>query len=161
MSTAIQFRVEGDGMTRRARVYMFTAAGRHLVVGACCAFYPQAFMSGTYLGITSAFSYLPMLHVIIIWGWLFIFTGIMCVMAGITGSEKAARTGLLLSVVTTACWGGGFLAAIITGVSSGPTGAVVWLALALKDATMLRQPLRNPFEPLVQKVIADQRRRCA
>ena len=148
--------VPSERMTRRARAYLLVAAARHLIVGGYCVFKPESFAPAAYRGITDALMGLPTETAIIVWGWLFLVTGTMCLFAAIRGTEAPARVGLLMSVVTTACWGGGFLAAILTGVSTGPTGAVVWLAIALKDSTMLRQPLRNPFEGLTQRVMADQ-----
>ena len=143
-------------MTRRARAYLLVAAGRHFIVGLYCVLQPGSFTSPSYLGVTEALFSLPTPVAIIVWGWLFLLAGFVCLYAAIRGTEGPARAGLLLSVVSTACWGGGFLAAILMGVSENPTSAIVWLALALKDSTMLRQPLRNPFEDLTQKVIADQ-----
>lgn len=156
---AITSQIDPEQMTPRARTYLVTAALRHLIIGAVCVFSPGGFTSSSYQGVTDALGWFRPEVAIVVWGWLFIVSGIACALAAVTGREDAARIGLMLSVVTTACWGGGFLAAVVTGVSAGPTGAVIWIAVAIKDATMLRQPLRNPFEPIVQKVIAGQRER--
>ena len=144
-------------MTHRARAYLLIAAARHAIVGLYCVLQPLSFTSTSYQGISDAFSWLSTTDAMVLWGYLFLLTALACIFAAWKGTEGPARIGLLLSVVTTACWGGGFLAAIMTGASMGPTGAVVWLAIALKDSTMLRQPLCNPFEQLTQKVIADRK----
>lgn len=146
-------------MSRRARFYLLVAAFRHLIIGVFCVFDPLSFKSASYRGIIDAFAGFPLVSAIVLWGYLFIVTGAACLLAAVIGKETPARIGLFLSVVTTAAWAGGFIAAAFTGNSAGPTGGVIWLAVALKDATMLRQPLRNPFEPFIQKVTADLRRR--
>ncbi|MDN4611962.1 hypothetical protein [Arthrobacter burdickii] len=146
-------------MSRRARFYLLVAAGRHIIIGLLCVFDPASFSSGSYQGVIDALAGIPLGPAIVLWGYLFLVTGAACLFAAIVGKETAARAGLLFSVVTTACWAGGFFASIYGGTSAGYTGAVIWTAVFLKDATMLRQPLRNPFEPLIQKVTADLTRR--
>ena len=146
-------------MSRRAKVYLMVAAARHLIIGFICVLDPGSFTSGSYRGVIDALSGIPIGPAIVLWGYLFLVTGLACLTAAIVGKETPARVGLLFSVVTTACWAGGFFAAILGGSSAGATGAIIWAAVALKDATMLRQPLRNPFEPLIQKVTADLTRR--
>ena len=151
--------ISDQHMSRRAKVYLLVAAARHIIIGLFCVFDPLSFSSGSYQGIIDALAGLPFGSSIVIWGYLFLVSGAACLLAAIVGKEAHARVGLLFSVVTTACWAGGFIASGFTGNSAGPTGGVIWLAVALKDATMLRQPLRNPFEPLIQKVTADLKRR--
>jgi hypothetical protein len=146
-------------MSRRARFYLLVAAGRHIVIGLLCVLDPESFTSGSYQGIIDAVAGISLGAGIVLWGYLFLITGGACLIAAIVGREAAARAGLLFSVVTTACWAGRFFASIYGGTSAGYTGAVIWTAVFLKDATMLRQPLRNPFEPLIQKVTADLTRR--
>lgn len=146
-------------MSRRARFYLLVAAGRHIAIGLLCVLDAGSFTSGSYQGIIDALAGIPLGPAIVLWGYLFLVTGAACLLAAVVGRETLARAGLLFSVVTTACWAGGFFASIIGGTAAGYTGAVIWTAVFLKDATMLRQPLRNPFEPLIQKVTADLTRR--
>lgn len=146
-------------MSKRAKAYLLVAAARHISIGLICILMPTSFHSPSYRGVIDALSGVPLATSIELWGVLFVVTGLACLFAAIVGRETPARVGLLFSVVTTACWAGGFVASIFLGSGIGHTGAIIWLAVALKDATMLRQPLRNPFEPLVQKLAADRAKR--
>lgn len=146
-------------MTKRAKVYLLIATARHLAVGLACVLAPSSFKSGSYQGIIDALAGIPFLTSIELWGWAFLGTSLACFIGAVIGRETPARVGLVFSVVTTACWAVGFAASMFMGSSAGSTGFFIWAAVAAKDATMLRQPLRNPFEPLVQKLVADKARR--
>lgn len=142
-------------MSMRARAYLGIAAIRHILVGFFCLTMPESFSSSSYEGLRQAVPFVTDAQAIPVWGMAFIFAGVFCAIAACSGREYVARLGLLVSVITTGAMGGGFLAAIVTGDLAGPTGPVVWLAIALKDLTMLRSPLQNPFEPVVRRVLGD------
>lgn len=144
-------------LSPRARVYMGIAAVRHLLVGLFCFFRPGDFTSPSYNGVKGALPFVNPNHSLQAYGVFFILTALTCAWSVVSGREGAARAGLLFSVVTTGFWVGGFFAAALDHTLGGPTGPVVWTAIVAKDLTMLREPLRNPFEPLVRRVIEQRR----
>ena len=136
-------------MTTRARAYMAIAAARHVLVGLACIIVPSHFTSPSYSVIKSFLGgVLDGEAMLVVWGALFVAVGLVAAYAAASGREDPARLALRGSVTTTALWAGGFLASILTGSSAGWSGVIVWAALAAKDLTMLRDPLRNPFEDL-------------
>lgn len=142
----------GERMTPRARAYMAICAGRHLLLGLACLLDPYGFTSGSFSGVKNFLHWFippdPMLRV---WGVSFVVVGVLAVAAVMNGRAEIARWGLLASVIVSFCWVGGFIASIATGQSAGWSGVIVWAAIAGKDLTMLQEPLRNPFEPLIRK----------
>lgn len=146
-----------ERMTPRARFYMGVVATRSSLLGLFCLFGPQLFNSVTYHGLMSAFQPIPGETTIRLWGIAWLVTALTAWYATFTGREGEARAALLMSIVSSACWAMGFTIAVMHGISTGPTGTIVWWALVLKDGSMLRQPLRNPFEPLVQRVLRQDR----
>jgi len=141
-------------MSARARAYLGITAGFHLSLGSFCLLAPHAFMSPSYEGLRNAMP-VPYSLDLAAWGAVFALVGIACAFAAVFGRESTARTSLLLSVIVTGAVAGSFLASWVSGTLQGPTGPLVWLTLAFKDMTMLRNPLRNPFEPVVQRVLAN------
>lgn len=137
-------------MTPRARAYMTICALRHLLLGLMCVARPGDFTSPTYTGIKSVLP-LPPDTTMITWGTVFIAVAILATHAGIVGSETTARHALTASVTITFMWIGALISSIITDQSTGWSGTIVWAALAAKDLTMLRDPLRNPFEDLIAR----------
>lgn len=146
-------------MTTRARVYIGITAGRHFVLGWLCLLLPGSFASSSYAGVKAALPFSDPNHALQAWGLIFVATGLLLTYAAWSGQEGEARWALLVSICITALWVGGFLAALTTGDLIGPTHPVIWTAIALKDATMLRAPLRNPFENLTREVMAGDRAR--
>lgn len=146
-----------ERMTPRARFYMGVVATRSTLLGLFCVLGPQLFSSVTYHGLMSAFHPIPGETTIRLWGIAWLVTAVTAWYATATGREGEARAALMMSIVSSACWAMGFTIAVMNGISTGPTGTIVWWALVFKDGTMLRQPLRNPFEPLVQRVLRQDR----
>lgn len=140
-----------ERMTPRARAYMSIVAARHVLVGLACIVLPDHFTSTSY-DVLKGFlgTLLSPDQTLVAWGCAFVAVGSLAAYAAVTGREEPARSALRASVTTTALWAGGFLAVIFTGASAGWSGVIVWTALAAKDLTMLRDPLRNPFEDLVR-----------
>ncbi|GEL47394.1 hypothetical protein CHO01_25100 [Cellulomonas hominis] len=136
-------------MTPRARAYMTICALRHLLLGLMCVVRPGDFTSPSYDGVKAVLP-VPPDAALITWGVAFVLVALVAVHAAVTGSEESARHALTGSVVVTAMWVGGFVWSILTGSLVGWSGVIVWTALAAKDLTMLRDPLRNPFEDLIR-----------
>jgi len=145
------------GLTLRARTYMGIVSMRHLLIGAFCLIRPGDFQSPSYGGVKDALGFLAPDTALMVYGLAFIIAGVASAVPVVTGGDGAARAGLLISVVVTGLWVGGFFAAIWDGTIAGPTGPVVWCAVLAKDLTMLREPLRNPFEPIVRRIAAERR----
>lgn len=146
-----------ERMTRRAQAYLLICAVRHLAVGLACVVIPEAFSSPVYSGIKKA---LPLSadYAMSLWGVLFLVTGVWCCTAAMVRFEQPARIALLLSVITSAFWAGGFAFAALGGDMSVPSSPVLWVSVTLYDLTMLRQPLRNPFESITRRILDDDRR---
>lgn len=148
-----------ERMTPRARFYMGVVATRCLLLAIACIGFSGNFTSGGYHGLMQAFAPIHPELVIQLWGVGWAITAVTAYYAVLTGREGEARAALLMSIVAGACWATGFSIALANGTSTGPTGVIVWWALVLKDGSMLRQPLRNPFEPLVQRVLKQDRQK--
>lgn len=142
----------GERMTPRARIYMAICAARHVLLGAACLIDPGGFTSGSFAGVKDVLRWwVGPDEMLRIWGAAFVAVGAICSVAAIAGRVELARIGLLTSVVISAMWVGGFVASIWSGQSAGWSGVIVWGAVTGKDLTMLQDPLRNPFEPLIRK----------
>jgi hypothetical protein len=128
---------------------MTIAALRHVLLGLMCVIRPGDFTSPSYDGVKDVLP-LPGDLALVTWGAAFIIIGAVAVWAAVNGSEGAARHALTGSVVVTLMWVGGFIWSILTGSLVGWSGVIIWTALAAKDLTMLRDPLRNPFEDLIR-----------
>ena len=91
-----------------------------------------------------------------IWGTAFLIIGSISIFAAFSQDSKPARWALLSSVVITALWVALIFVSVIGGSPTGYAGVILWSALAAKDITMLKNPLRNPFEDTAD--VAHQRR---
>lgn len=145
----------GERLTPRARAYLLIACLRHGVAGLALLIFPGAFASPSFDGIKGALP-LQHRHSLMAWGVVFLFTAIVCGWAAASAREGSARIALSGSIFASLVWLGGFIAATALGVQISPMGAIFCAALVAKDLTMLRDPLRNPFEPIARKVLRDQ-----
>lgn len=149
-STTTALFATDTGMTPRAKLYLAVAAGHHAVVGLSCLF------AASYLQ-APAFQFISGVLPFTVWTVGFLITAAICVYSLVFSSEVWARAGLVASAMITAAWAGGFMAALAHSHEHvAPTMAVAWAALALKDLIVCRQPLRSPFEPLVQRLSGDE-----
>lgn len=141
-----------NDMTTRARIYLRIASIRHLLIGGFALAMPGSFKSA---------SFLPILRAAPLWFWagLMIGAGVACMIAAIGKSEPMARAGMAWSATITLIVGVGFLLAVFTGELSSPTGPIIWLAVAAKDFVVCAQPIRSPFEGLIERLARRQRAR--
>lgn len=155
--------VPPERMTPRARAYLAILTVRHLLLGLTCTLAPQVFTAASYAKIKGALPVEPRMT-IAVWGVLFLGAAVLAAWAAVRGQEGEARWALLASVVSNAIWAAGFIAYTVTEFIAyregradlpNPTGAILWSALTLKDITMLRSPLRNPFEPVMRRVMSE------
>lgn len=79
------------------------------------------------------------------WAVFLIGVGVLALVAAITGNVLIAQLALLLAVITSGFWSGQMVA------DGWAFGVVFLLGIALKDGTMLRNPLRDPFDKLVAR----------
>lgn len=142
-------------MSARARAYLAIAGLRHLLVGMICVLIPGDFYSVSYQQLEKVLAPAPFAGGIQAWGGLFIVAALILFAATLTQKESHARFALILSVVLTMMWAGGFVAALVHGQLQGPLGPIPWFALAAKDLVVCAQPLRAPFEPLVQRFLKE------
>jgi small-conductance mechanosensitive channel len=151
--------VPPERMTPRARAYLLIAGTRHLLVGLACLLVPRSFSSPSYDAIKSVIPGVHPTQAIATWGVVFLATAILCLVAAVLGREGTARSALLASVVASALWSGGFIAQVAQhGLEIAVGAGIVWTAVTLKDLTMLRQPMRNPFEPVVRRLAQTEQR---
>lgn len=148
-----------ERMTPRARAYLAIVAVSRLILGLLCALRPDHFTSGTYAGLKGALPFVSDDGAMILWGVIFIGVGLLNAVPVVTGRETYARAGLLVAVAATGCWLGGFIGAQLTGEAQGPSGLIAWSIIVSSDLTMLRDPMRNPFEPVVKMMMAVRRGR--
>jgi hypothetical protein len=142
--------IPAERMTARARMYLLINVALHAAMAWSCLFVPEFFSSVSYTGVKAALPF-GTGHALFIWGLLFLTTSVLSGLAAYRGSEYLARVSLLLSAICCASWTGGFLAALAAHQLKGPTGMIWSAALAAKDLIQLRQPLRNPFEPVMRR----------
>ena len=128
-------------MTWRARGYLTIAGARHFLTGLAAVLMHELFPQVD-LGLS-----------IFAWGILFLVGGTHLWFAAATGSENHARIGLALSAVVTSVWAAGFLAAWAGGVVASPLGGILFATLTFKDLTIVRDPMRSPFEPIIREYV--------
>ena len=141
-------------LSPRARIYLATAVAQHAIIGGWCLLDPDAFTSSAFAGLRSALPFVDPGQAMATWGMLLANIAVLCLVAVVAGSEGWARAALLASVAVEGMWLGGYLYSVANGLLTGPVGPVIWTAVVARDLTMLRQPLRNPFEPVVRRVLA-------
>lgn len=125
-------------MTWRARFYLTVCGTRHGLTGLSALLLYDKFPTVD-LG-------LPL------WGWALVFlsgSGHLLYSA-YAGSEMNARIALAVSAVVTSVWAAGFFAFWMEGRGS-PLGVILFGALTLKDLTIVGEPMRSPFEPIVRE----------
>lgn len=159
-------------MSFRARIYLGTAGGRHLLVGITLLLTPWLYSAAAFIPI---FNTLPL----VAWGIIMTAEGILCGIAAATRRATLARvsiagsatitlalaTGLTIGIVAAwAVWFNtvGWDAAVhviltapqiypadLLGLGPAPPSPfmpIVMLALTVKDFTVCAQPLRVPLE---------------
>jgi hypothetical protein len=95
------------------------------------------------------------IHAVLPWPWwsaLFLTVTALSIVGAISGREAASRLALIGAACSAATWAAGFGVAYFEGRLAGPTGVIVWGAIAVKDLIVCRQPLRSPFEPLTRVI---------
>lgn len=138
-------------MTSRARGYMAIAASRHVILGLLCIFDPQRFTGPGYVGIVGAFPWLERNQAFVLWGTILVVVGLIAAVSAFTANPSHARIGLIGSALVGGAWISGLVYAMAVGALSGYTMLVLLCAVLLKDLTMLRHPVENPFESLIER----------
>lgn len=148
-------RVDPERLTPRARAYLLGIATQHSAIAGFAFCAPGLFSSSSFDGIKKAVVFLPGEQAMRGWGIVLAIAAALAVTAAVRGSEGLARAALLMCVSTEGAWLGGYLASWAGGSLISPVGVIVWGGLVYRDITMLRQPLRNPFEPILRRWAAE------
>lgn len=143
--------LDPERLTPRARAYLLGIAVQHSSIAFFAFVNLQLFSSPAFDGIKRALPLLPFDQAMRGWGVLLAAAAVINVIAAVRGSEGLARAALLMCVTVEGAWLGGYLASWASGSLISPVGVIVWGGLIYRDITMLRQPLRNPFEPLLRR----------
>lgn len=152
--------VPAERLSPRARFYLGVALAQHAVIGTAALCEPTYFAGPSFDGIKSALPGIPPGQAMYVWGVLLLAVTALCGWAALAGSEGLARAALLASVLVEGVWLGGYVAsAVAAGGLFSIVGIAVWSALIGRDLTMLRQPLRNPFEPILRRVLDEHEHR--
>lgn len=144
----------GERLTPRARAYLWISAWRHGTVGLSMILWPQLFTGPAFVSMKHIWP-LPSRTALLIWGLIFFAACMFSMYTAAVARENPARVALIVSIMSSLIWAGGFASATYGGARLSPIGLIFSIALAAKDLTMLRDPLRNPFEPLLNKVLGD------
>lgn len=134
-------------MTTRARVVLGIASAMCLILAEYCIFSPHL-LSGP------AFNPAKWFGPLWVWGLGFLTPGIVCAWANYRSSIRVARFGLALAAIVTAMWAAAFIVAAVL-VGSGAVGALFACVCTALYLTMLPQPMRAPFEPIIKGIQAD------
>lgn len=141
-------------MTWRARAYLAVTALQNFLVGISCIA-----LADTNAFDGDAFRIVRGILDMSQWGIIFVLGGAHLMYAAVRGSELHARIAMPLSAVTLSLWAAGFALAWHQGGVVSPVGAVFATSLTVKDLIVCAQPLRSPFEPLVQEYTGPSRGR--
>lgn len=125
---------------------MLILACRHLVVGGFAIWWPIMFSTPGFDWVRAALRFLGPEGALDVWGIAFGAIGMVALASALMKSPDLARKALFASVVVTFMWAGAMFFAIKPTEPWGYLGAVMWGALAAKDITMLRNPIRVPTE---------------
>ena len=128
---------------------------QHATIGGWCVLDPAAFASSAFAGLRSALPFVDPGQAMATWGAVLLNIAVLCVVAAIVASEGWARAALLASVVVEGMWLGGYLYSVAHGLLIGPVGPIIWSCVVARDLSMLRTPLRNPFEPVARRVLGE------
>lgn len=148
-----------ERMTHRARVYMAIATARHFILGMLLFTVPQFFTGAVYGALVDAvpLNGTPSTH-LQVWGIAMLITALVPLLSTVTANPNHARLGLKASIgMTAALLSGLTVAVLLPGYTIGGYAMFVLLgALMLKDMSMLRDPLRNPFEEVAEAIKENQ-----
>lgn len=148
-----------ERLTPRARAYLLAIGAQHSFIAAFALWRPDSrlFSSPSFDGLKAALPGLGPAVSMQAWGGILLAVALVCLAAAVKGSDGVARAALLASVAVEGCWFGGYLASAQAGSLFTPVGLACWAGLIARDLTMLRNPLRNPFEPVVRRILGESR----
>lgn len=133
-----------DAMTSRARGYMLTVSGRHLVMAGFIFAAPERFTARGFKPMTDSW---PLWA----WGSIIALIGVVALAASVWRREALARTGLIASASLSGLVAIGLTIAAVQSPVGGVTGAIIFWALTAKDLIVCQDPIRSPFEALSQR----------
>lgn len=143
---------EPERMTTRARLFMTVVALRNAGIGVSLLLAQQQYGPPN-----SAFILVRNAMPIPVWGGLMIAIGLTAAYSAIVMSRRWATWAIGLSATISGTWMAcfvmqyGILASTVGGMS--PMLPILWGALTAKDLVIAAQPMRSPFEPLIQRLL--------
>lgn len=149
-----------EAMTRRARWYLSVAAIRHGVLGLFCLIAPWLFGNAAFI---------PILNFVPVWGWgsVMAATGASCAVAALFRHGGWARFAMVCSATVTVVLGVGVTIGVsivwhqylegIRDTPASPVLPVLLLTLAAKDYIVCGQPIRSPFESVLNRLLRPER----
>jgi hypothetical protein len=128
-------------MSRRARTYISAGGTRHFLIGASMVVAPWLY---------SAASFIPIFNLIdqIVWAWIMVVVGLVCLTGAITRNVGVARAGMIGSAVVTAVLAVGLL----LGITNVWIGFGEHLGGDLLTDLLLNRPALYPGE--LVKIVA-------
>jgi hypothetical protein len=134
-------------MTARARWYTGVGMARHAAVAVFAFGWPGQFSNAVFRPVLA---YAPLW----LWASAMMLTSMVMFSAWSFRNANVARVGLIMSATVTLALGTAIALGVITawldGVPATPLTTILLLALAAKDFAVCTQPLRSPFEDLMQ-----------
>lgn len=143
-------------MTIRARVFMTVVASRNIAIGVSLLAY-----GAQYGPPNRAFELVRSSMPIWVWAAVMLAIGATAAWSAVVMSRRWATWAIGLSATISGTWM--TCLAIQFASTAGTPGAmspmlpVLWGALTAKDLTIAFQPMRSPFEPLIQRLLREDR----
>lgn len=157
MATNRLLHSEPERMTTRARVFMAVVAGRNIAIGVSLLLAQKQYGPPN-VAFTIVRSAMP----IPAWGILMVVIGATAAISAAAMSRRWATWAIALSATISGTWATcllmAFLAALHVHGGMSPMLPVLWAALTAKDLVIAWQPMRSPFEPLIQRLLRDEAR---
>jgi hypothetical protein len=143
---------EPERMTTRARLFMTVVALRNGAIGASLLLAQRQYGAPN-----AAFSLVRNAMPIPVWGALMVAIGLTAAYSAVVMSRRWATWAIGLSATISGTWMACFAMqyGILAGTAGGmsPMLPILWGALTAKDLVIAAQPMRSPFEPLIQRLL--------
>jgi hypothetical protein len=128
----------------RVRAYIIILVLMNFALGAVCIFADDSFKA-------PAYDYVKEIMPLTRWGIAWWATCAGAAYGYISRQLNWARIAMSVSAAIMATWGVSFIVALITGLAQGPTGGIVWLAVAALEVVIVSTPNIRPIEEYVSR----------
>lgn len=89
------------------------------------------------------------------WAWVHIVVGLIAFFAAWRGRERPAWAALIAAASMIGAWTYGFYVAFTTQPTAAVSGLLAYATLTIIHVIQAREPLRSPFEPLLEAIPDD------